>query len=366
MSRSLRRRVNPSTVSVPRGYAVSGMEFASTTLPGTEGQHFTKGVQNDYTYYANKGLVLARVAFLWERAQPTVGGALDATYMGYMDDICDFALNAGVKILWEPHNFGGRDVSGTPRKVGNAQLTTAHFADFWTKIVQHYLDDPTRLAAIWGWDLMNEPADMPTPTTTSNYNTTSSTTLMNQAGIDAIRAIDATRYIVAEQDQYAGLQAFTTLYGNNPAPWLIDSSNKLYYSWHYYFDSNHSGAYTGANASFSGSGLSVYAGGNYLETVAQWAIDNNVLINGDPAIFVGEYGVTNETASIGGSVGRNDEGYLSALNDLLNVMDAYNIPGCHWASGQWYHSATALSPGLNYTSDREQMKIISKHLGTLS
>lgn len=365
MARSLRRLVDSVTVNVPRGYAVSGMEFADETLPGTEGTQYTKGVQNDYTYYANKGLTLARVAFLWERAQPTVGGDLDATYMGYMDDICDFALNAGVKILWEPHNFGGRDVEGTPRKVGTAQLTTVHFADFWTKVVQHFLDNPTQLAAVWGWDLMNEPANMPTPTTTSNYNTTSSATLMNQAGIDAIRALDTTRYIVAEGDQFANLHAFTTLYGSNPSPWLTDSAGKLYYSWHYYFDSNHGGGYTGANAWLSGSGLSVHAGGDFLETVAQWAIDNDVLIDGNPAVFVGEYGVINETISIGGSVKHNDEGYLSALNDFMNVMDLYNLPGCHWAGGQWYFSATALSPGANYTADREQMKIVSKHLGLL-
>lgn len=365
MARSLRRLVNPSTSPAPRGYAVSGMEFAETTLPGTEGANYTKGVQNDYTYYANKGLTLARVAFLWERAQPTVGGNLDATYMGYMDDICDFALNAGVKILWEPHNFGGRDVSGTPRKVGNAQLTTAHFADFWTKIVQHYLDDPTRLAAIWGWDLMNEPADMPTPTTTSNYNTTSSATLMNQAGIDAIRAIDTTRYIVAEQDQYANLHAFTTLYGANPTPWLTDSANKLYYSWHYYFDSNHGGSYSGANAWFSGSGLDVRAGGDYLETVAQWAENRSLLIDGNPAIFVGEYGVPNNTIPNGGDFSHDDEGYLTALNDFMTVMDMYKIAGCHWAGGQWYSSATSLDPSSNYTVDRGQMKIVSKHIGSL-
>lgn len=353
MARTLRRSVVGGKSSVPRGYAVSGMEFQNTVLPGTEGSEYTKGVQNDYTYYSNKGLNLARVAFLWERAQPTVGGALSGTYMGYMDAICDFALAAGVKILWEPHNNGGRDVSGTPRKVGNAQLTTAHFADFWTKIVQHYLDDPTRLAAIWGWDLMNEPGSMPVQTTPSNYNTTSSCTLMNQAAITAIRAIDTTRYIVAEQDSAAGLQSFVTLYGSNPTPWLTDSANKLYYSFHYYFDSDHSGSYTGANWSLSGSGLSVYAGGNYLETVAQWAISNNVLVDGNLAIFMGEYGVPN-----------NDEGYFSALNDFMNVMDAYKIAGCHWAGGQWYSSPTTLSPTSTYTVDRGQIKILTKHLGT--
>lgn len=366
MARSLRRLVDPINAGVPRGYAVSGMEFAATTLPGTEGSNYTKGVQNDYTYYASKSLNVARVAFLWERAQPTVGGALDSTYMGYMDSICDFALNAGIKLLWEPHNFGGRDVSGTPRKVGTAQLTTTHFSDFWTKIVQHYLDDPTRLAAIWGWDLINEPADMPVTTTSSNYNTTSSCTLMNQAGINAIRALDTTRYIVAESDNYAGLQGFTSTYGANPTPWHTDAQNKTYYSFHYYFDSDHSGAYSGANQWFSGTGFSPSAAGDYLVTVANWANNNNVKIGGNPAIFMGEYGVPNETVSIGGSVKFNDPAYMATLNDFMTVMDMYKIAGTHWAGGQWYASPTALSPSSTYTVDRAQMSIVSKHLGTLN
>jgi len=339
------------------------MEFGAD--PGTEGTQYTKGVQNDYTYYANKGLNPARVALKWEKAQQTVGGDLDATYMGYCVDICNFALSAGIKVMFEIHNFGGRDVSGTPRKVGTAQLTTVHFADLWTKFVQYFLDRPTQLAAIWGWDVMNEPADMPVPTTTSNYNTTSSATLMNQAGIDAIRAIDTTRYIVAEADSYSGAQNFVALYGANPTPWYTDATGKLYYSWHYYFDSGNSGSYSGANQWFSGSGLAVTLGGDYLETIARWANNRNLLINGNPAILIGEYGVINETVTLGGSVRHNDEGYLTALNDFMNVMDLYKIAGCHWAGGSWYSSPTALSPSSTYTVDRAQMQVVGKHLGTV-
>lgn len=365
MARSLRYPIDPLKTRVPRGYAVSGMEFAPTTLPGTENTNYTKGVQNDYTYFVNKGLVVARVAFLWERTQPTVGGSLDATYMGYMRNICDYAINAGIKLIFEMHNFGGRSVTGVDRKVGDAQLTTANFADLWTKVVQHFIDNPTQGAAIWGWDLMNEPSNMPVTTTSLNYNTTSSTTLMNQAGINAIRALDTSRYIIVESDNYAGLQGFTSTYGANPIPWHTDSANKLYYSWHYYFDSDHSGQYAGSNESLDGSGLSVFTGGDYLETLAQWTINRNLLINGKPAIFIGEYGVPNETVSIGGSIKRTDQGYISALNDFMNVMDKYGVAGCHWAGGQWYSSATSLTPGNNYTQDRDQMLIISKHLGTL-
>jgi hypothetical protein len=215
---------------------------------------------------------------------------------------------------------------------------------------------------------MNEPQGMPVETSPSNYNTSSTVTLMEQAAINAIRATGDTRYIVAEADQYAGLQTFTSQFGSNPSPWLSDPLNKTYYSFHYYFDANHSGTYSGASQSLAGSGFSAFAAGDYLATVAQWAVANHVYIgtSTNPAIWIGEYGVPNVTTAIGGSQTVTYQDYLTSENDFLNVMDQYNIAGDEWAGGAWYSSPTALSPANNYTQDADQMQIIDKHLGTLN
>jgi endoglucanase len=353
---------------VPRGYAVSGMEFAATTLPGTDGTNYTHGTSQDFSYFAGKGLTVARVAFLWERAQPTLFGSLaTSTYISQLVTMCNSASSAGVKILFEPHDFGayyfGAPTS-TAYKIGTTQVPVTAFSNFWSQFVS-YIDASTT-CPVYGWDLMNEPNGMPTSTTPSNYNNGSSVTTMEQAAITAIRATGDTHYIVAETDSYAGLQAFVSQYGANPTPWLSDPLSKTYYSFHYYFDGDHSGNYSGANQSLAGSGLSVFQAGIYLATVAQWAIANNVYIASttQPAIWIGEYGVPNVTTPIGGGQTITYQDYLTSENDFLNVMDQYNIAGTQWAAGSWYSSPTALSPANGYTQDADQMQVVGKHLGT--
>lgn len=354
MARSLRRYVDPLYARVPRGLSYSGMEFTPSTLPGLLSTDYFAPTASDATYALNKGFNLIRLAVLWERCQPTVGAALDSTYMGQIDSAIAAFAAAGLKTLIEVHNFGGRDVSGIARKIGNTQLTTVHFADLWSRLASRYVNN----ANVWGYDLMNEPASMPTPTSTLNYATTASWTLAAQAAITAIRAVDTSRYIVAEIDNFAGLQNFTTQYGSAPVPWWTDPSNKLYYSAHVYFDSDYSGTYSGANAWFSGSGGTVAQRGDLLVTFAQWAINNNLLIKDAPAIFMGEYGVENTQYK--------DEAYLAALNDFLNTMDQYQVAGTHWAFGNFYTSPTTVAPQNSYVTDRSQMAVLSRHLGTIN
>ncbi|HEX9503623.1 MAG TPA: glycoside hydrolase family 5 protein [Patescibacteria group bacterium] len=366
MARTLRRQIGPSKAPVPRGLNMSGLEMAPATLPGVEGTNYTKNTQQDFNYVRNKGFNIVRVPFLWERAQPTVGGALDATYMGYLDTIINtWASGASLKVLLECHNFGGRDVSGVNRKIGSAQLTQANFTDLWTKVATRYVGN----ANVWGYDLMNEPNAMPVQTTPATYNTTATWTLAANAAIVAIRAVDTGHYIVAETDNWSGLQNFVGDYGANPTPWFTDSvANKLYYSWHYYFDSDHSGTYAGANAGFAGSGLGIQAGGDFLITVATWVNNRGLTVGGYPALFLGEYGVPNNNIYIGGTIPTTDEAYLSALSDFMNVMDAYNIAGTHWATGQWYSAVSTAQPNspLVPAIEADQMKILQNHLGTIN
>lgn len=353
--RNLRRTRNIKVAKVPRGLSYSGPEFTPGTLPGSEGTHYFFPDTADASYADTKGFNLIRLATLWERMQPTVGGSLDSTYMGYIDTAISLFGSYGLKILIEPHNYGGRDVSGVSRKINDGTLTYAHFNDFWTRVAQRYLNESN----VWGYDLMNEPNGMPVATSSSNYNTTSTWYNAAQGAINSIRAVDSSKYIVAETDNYSGLWNFFNTYGSNPTPWWSDSANKLYYSMHVYFDSDHSGAYSGVNAYFIGSQGYIRQRGDYLEQVVEWARNRNVLVNAEPGIFLGEYGVMNTSVN-------NDDSWYTALNDLLNVMDKHNIPGTHWAYGEGYISPTTVSPTNSYSVDRPQMKVLEKHLGIMS
>ena len=100
------------------------------------------------------------------------------------------------------------------------------FSEFCGFVATQWLNE----TGVWGYDIMNEPHDMPVATTSANYNTTATWTLAARAAITAIRAVDTSKAIVVETDQWAGAQSFVSQYGANPTPWWTDPNNKLYYS----------------------------------------------------------------------------------------------------------------------------------------
>jgi len=241
-------------------------------------------------------------------------------------------------------NIGGDTSSGnaTTRTIGDGVLTTAHLADLWSRITSAYINNDT----VYGFDIMNEPHDMPVPTSTSNYNTTSTVTLMHQASINAIRAVDTTgkKWILCCIDSWGGVQNFSTLYGTNATPWLTDPKNKLCYSFHYYFDDDHSGTYPIAFKTSNNTNIPSEAA-----PMMQWAVSKGVNLH------CGEYGVPNQSS------------WLVCLTTFLDLCNQYNVWTNHWAGGDPYTSPTTIQPTNSYTTDRLQMSVVglTKYLGTL-
>jgi len=510
-----------------RGGALSGLEFGGT-VPGTEGQDYFISSLQTFTYFAQKGLKLLRIAFNWERLQPVLLGALSTSYKAHIDTMITYAKLNSQKIVLEPHNFGryivisnggftdtftstsdklwaggtitagspgylevtdyktavggtannpvspattysfqvdakivanlssvgfealwlevfrtdsnnflfftmqnvaskwelSKQVNGTTTLlatasktfvlgtnytilidvgqlspgnislkidgtlvatvaipagftkgyvaafsngvqgritnmtlnvngdttsaiagtgeflVGSAQVPFTAFADLWTKIATAYKDEPTVLM----YDTMNEWHDMSVETSPANYLTTATTTLANQAAIDAIRAVDTNKWIAIESTRWTGIQSFTNMYGANPQIWWTDPSNKTLVSWHYYQDSDHSGSYSTAyDASYRTRILT-----EVLPALI-WAQKNNVIT------FIGEYGVLN-------GVSADAINWQSDMDYLLTIFDAFGVWATHWSGGDAYSSPTTLQPS-TFAVDREQLPIIQKHLG---
>lgn len=217
--------------------------------------------------------------------------------------------------------------------IGQSQLPTTAFADIWAKIATRYANDPT----VFAYDLMNEPHDMGVPTTPANYNTTSSVTLMYRAAITAIRAHDVTHGIFCELDQWAGAQNFVNNYGNNPTPWLTDPYNLLTYSFHYYFDDDHSGTYAQGFKASNDTAIPVD-----LTPILQWA--KNQRLN----IHCGEFGVPNLAE------------WQPCLTTFYTLANQYQVWTNHWAGGDQYTATTVIQPtgsSPNFV-DRLQMAIV--------
>ena len=132
-------------------YDTSG-HLTGRNVPGVFGTDYIYPTHTEIDYYASKGMSVIRLPFLWERLQHTENGSLDATELGRLDDVVNYATGKGLKIEIEPHDYG----YGFGALIGSAQAPNSAFADLWGKIALHFQPNPN---VIFG--LMNEPHDQP-------------------------------------------------------------------------------------------------------------------------------------------------------------------------------------------------------------
>lgn len=215
------------------GVNAAGLEYSGTTLPGTHGLDYFNTRQASFNYYATKAVGgLVRVPYKWERAQPALNGALDDTYVGYLEAACDQAAAVGLQVLLDCHNYGRYSISGTLHDIGDGTVNASHLVDFYDKMAARFAGR----AGFYGFDLMNEP--------TSNISFFVYADMIQQC-IDVIRTHDIGCWIAVEAQNSSHTLDFSW-FGKNLKP--VDSSGKLLFSGHLYFDDNQSGVYSGGYA----------------------------------------------------------------------------------------------------------------------
>ena len=250
--------------------------------------------------------------------------------------------NLVLNVAGDTSSGGFSSPTGGEHVIGDGYLTPADLASMWSEIATHYANENT----VYAYDIMSEPHDMPVAQSPSTYLTTASSTLAYQASINAIRAVDMSHWIAEEFDNYAGAEYFTSLFGTNPTQWWVDPAYKTFLSFHYYFDSDHSGTYT-----------IPYTSTNYtniptdVEPLFNWAQSVGV------PVYMGEYGIPNGTSS-------DDLNWQKCMDYFLSIADAYeNNIGTYWAAQNDYSSITSVQPTNNYTTDLPQVAIMEKHVG---
>lgn len=140
----------------------SGGTFSNTNL-GTHGTDFKYPSNADFAYLAGRlgTPYLARLPVRWERLQPTLGGALEATELGRLQGAIDLAAANGCKVIPVLKNEGaywrndGNNV-GTRHAIADDDgvVTQAHFTDVWSRIATALSSRKQHIAA---YGLMNEP-----------------------------------------------------------------------------------------------------------------------------------------------------------------------------------------------------------------
>jgi len=210
-----------------RGISLSSAEWGEKTFPGVYGKDFVYPSVASTAYYQAKGMNLMRIAFRWERLQPQLGGALDATELARLREFVDGTTDRGLHVLLDPHNYAAyKEV-----RVGTTEVLIAAFADFWRRLAPHFQDNHKVQ-----FGPANEPHSLPTEAWADAA----------QAAIDAIRATGATNLITVPGNGYTGAWSWHEgrWYGTANAEVMDrvhDPLDRMLFEVHQYFDKDGSG-----------------------------------------------------------------------------------------------------------------------------
>ncbi|HYG89236.1 MAG TPA: carbohydrate-binding domain-containing protein, partial [Azospirillum sp.] len=279
------------------GVNLSGAEFGSKR-PGTYGTDYVYPSMQALDYYDSKGLTLIRLPFLWERVQHNLNGPLDTAEVGRIRTVLDGAAARGMKVILDLHNYGRY----FDQPLGSIAVPTTALADVWSKLAAQFKGH----AGLGGYDLMNEPHDMP--------NATVWPTAAQQA-VNAIRKVDTGTTVIVEGDGWAGAHSWKAINANLL---IKDPANKLVYQAHQYFDNDSSGTY---DQSYDGEGAYANIGVDRTKPFVEWLQQHNV------EGFIGEFGVP-----------QNDPRWLTVEENFLKYLDQNGISSTAWAGGPWWGS----------------------------
>ncbi|PKL96000.1 MAG: cellulase, partial [Gammaproteobacteria bacterium HGW-Gammaproteobacteria-9] len=87
------------------GVNLSGAGFGPSVVPGTHGTNYTYPAESYYKTYADLGMPLVRLPFLWERIQPKLGTPLNTVELARLKQSLDFAQKHNVKVILDLHNY---------------------------------------------------------------------------------------------------------------------------------------------------------------------------------------------------------------------------------------------------------------------
>jgi len=231
-----------------RGISLSGAEWGEKSLPGVEGKDYHRPGIASTAYYRGKGMNLVRIAFLWERLQPSLNGEFDAAELAWLRGFVEGSTARGLTVLLDPHNYAA--YRGRP--VGSPEVPQGAFADLWRRLALQFKDNP-RVQ----FGLVNEPRDLPTETWADAA----------QAAVDAIRATGARNIVTLPGNAYTGAWSWhQNWYGTANAEVMgrvHDPLDRMLIEVHQYLDQDGSGTH--------GDCVSASIGAERLKAFTAWA-----------------------------------------------------------------------------------------------
>ncbi|TAA43579.1 glycoside hydrolase family 5 protein [Pseudoxanthomonas winnipegensis] len=305
------------------GVNLAGAEFASDKKPGVLFQDYTYPSDGDFRYFADRGMNVIRLPFLWERLQPALGGALDGAQLAQLRTAVTRARDHGQVLILDPHNYAAFN----DQTIGSQAVPDSAFADLWRQLALAFGNDEK---VIFG--LMNEPVGLEA----TRWARTA------QTAIDAIRATGANNLILVPGVAWTGAHSWTSAEaggGVSNADALVglrDPANNLAYEVHQYLDSDSSGT--------SPTCVSPTIGAEKLEAFTDW-----LRANGKRG-FLGEFGAAANATCLAAL-----DGMLGYIQDNAEVWLGWT----YWAGGAWWGDYMFSVQPNDDGSAKPQMAILS-------
>ena len=302
------------------GLNLSGAGFAARVLPGVNGTHYIFPVEAYFSQWSARGVKLIRFPIIWERLQPTLGGALDPTYAALIDRTFGYANKYGMKIILDLHNY----MRYRGVVIGTGNVSYAHYQDVMTRIAQRWSPQPS----LFAYDVMNEPHDA-----------VAQWAVAAQAAINALRSIDSKRPVVIEGNGWAEATRWPQWNDNLLA--LKDPADNLIFQAHTYFDGE------GGGGNYANPSASAYPDNYGVERVrpfVEWLKKNG------KRGMIGEFGVPD-----------SDPRWNVIMGRMLAYLKQNCIPATYWAAGPgWANYNLAVEP-INGV-DRPQWAVLKQYI----
>jgi aryl-phospho-beta-D-glucosidase BglC (GH1 family) len=284
------------------GVNLSGLEMDPGALPGTVYQNYVVPSQAELAYYHSKGVNLVRLPIEWERLQPSLTRGhpdLDPAYLGYIETVITEAGQLGMRVILDVHNNGQFDQNW----IGGGVVNYGMFGGFWQRVAHHLAGMP----GLAGYDLMNEPENMPSAAAWPRA---------AQTAVDYIRKVDMATPIYVEGDNWANAGAWPQ-YNENLS--INDPADKIIYEAHVYGDRDGSGTHFVWSQEVQ-YGVTVNTIAERIQPFATWCAAKHV------TCMIGETGV-----------GNDDPSWNTELANGLAAASMAGMPSfTYWAGGQWW------------------------------
>jgi len=306
-----------------RAVSLASAEFAPGNLPGTYNTDYVYPSAASVSYFKAKGMNAVRLPFLWERLQPSLNQAFDATELSRLTTFVQQVTATGVTVLIDPHNYARY----RGNLVGSSQVPNAAFADFWSRLATQFKGNPNV-----AFGLMNEPHDIATEQWLAAAN----------AALAAIRNTGATNVVTVPGNAWTGAHSWLeNWYGTangTVMKGIVDPGRNMVFEVHQYLDGDSSG--TSPNCP------SATIGAERLQAFTTWARSNGY------RAVLGEVGAASNATC--------DQAVAGALDHLKSNADVW-AGWVWWAAGPWWGSYMySIEPA--GSTDKPQMAVLKPYL----